>query len=81
MELTNLYGDEGLIKLKNAAPKPLTSEMNQDLSSNNFTLTQLVKINASNMPIQQRINTKELDSLIKRELSMKGISILSASPY
>ena len=55
--------------------------MNQDLSSNNFTLTQLVKINASNMPIQQRINTKELDSLIKRELSMKGISILSASPY
>lgn len=74
VELTNLYGDEGLIKLKNAAPKPLTSEMNQDLSSNNFTLTQLVKINASNMPIQQRINTKELDSLIKRELSMKGIS-------
>lgn len=48
--------------------------MNQDLSSNNFSLTQLVKINASNMPIQQRINTKELDSLIKRELSMKGIS-------
>ncbi|MCT3649102.1 HAMP domain-containing histidine kinase [Elizabethkingia anophelis] len=74
VELTNLYGDEGLIKLKNAAPKPLTSEINQDLSSNNFTLTQLVKINASNMPIQQRINTKELDSLIKRELSMKGIS-------
>ena len=80
MELTNLYGDEGH-KTKNAAPKPLTSEMNQDLSSNNFTLTQLVKINASNMPIQQRINTKELDSLIKRELSMKGISTLSASPY
>ena len=74
VELTNLYRDEGLIKLKNAAPKPLTSEMNQDLSSNNFTLKQLVKINASNMPIQQRINTKELDSLIKRELSMKGIN-------
>ncbi|AQX08993.1 sensor histidine kinase [Elizabethkingia ursingii] len=74
VELTNLYGDEGLIKLKNASPKPLSSEMNQDLSSNNFTLKQLVKINASNMPIQQRINTKELDSLIKRELSMKGIN-------
>jgi len=74
VELTNLYGDEGLIKLKNVAPKPLSSEMNQDLSSNNFTLKQLVKINASNMPIQQRINTKELDSLIKRELSMKGIN-------
>ncbi len=48
--------------------------MNQDLSNNNFTLTQLVKVNASNMPIQQRINSKELDSLIKRELSMKGVN-------
>ncbi|NAW51665.1 GHKL domain-containing protein [Elizabethkingia argentiflava] len=74
LELTNLYGDEGLIKLKNNTPRPLTSEMNQDLMSNNFTLTQLVKVNANNMPIQQRINSKELERLIKRQLSLKGIN-------
>ncbi|KAF5307708.1 hypothetical protein FQR65_LT18351 [Abscondita terminalis] len=55
-------------------PRPLTSEMSQDLSSNNFTLTQLVKVNASNGRFSKRIKPKELDSLISRELNMKGIN-------
>lgn len=73
VELTNLYSDEGLIKLNNPS-KPMTAEMSQDLSNNSFTLTQLVKVNASNMPIKQRVNPKELAAIIKRELTMKGIN-------
>lgn len=72
IELTNLYSDEGLVKLKNPTA-PMTAKLNKDLSSNDFTLTQLVKINAANMPIQKRINEKDLEEIIRRELQMKGI--------
>ena len=74
IELTNLYSDEGLMKLKTDPSKPMTAEMSQDLSDNNFSLRQLVKVNASNMPIQQRVDAKSMDSLIKKELAMKGIN-------
>jgi len=73
LELTNLYTDEGLLRIKNPA-EPMTAKMSKDLSSNDFTLKQLIKINAANMPVQDRISQKDLEDLIKRELQLKGIN-------
>lgn len=73
MEVTNLYTDEGRIVQKNPVG-PLSAKFSQDLSTNNFTLQQLVKINAVNMPIQKRISASELKNLIQKELAMKGIN-------
>lgn len=72
IEITNLYQDEGLIRMSNPTA-PMTAKLNKDLSSNDFTLKQLVKVNAANMPIEERIDPSQLAQLIRHELQMKGI--------
>lgn len=74
LKLTKLYTDEGILKIKkNNNPKPLTEDLNQEISTNQYDLKEFAKLNANNLPIQQRVDTKQLDSIITRELNLKGI--------
>ncbi len=73
--LTKMYTDEGLIniKKKNNTPEPLTSEINNNINNNTFQLKEFAKLNATNLPINQRVEPKVLDSVLSKELRMKGI--------
>ncbi len=70
-----LYKDEGLYSIKKAqnSPKVISSVQSQDISSGQFTLTEFAKFNASNLPVNQRVNSKTLDSVLTRELKENGI--------
>lgn len=70
-----LYKDEGLYSIRKSAnsPKIITSVQSQDISSGQFTLTEFAKFNASNLPIQRRVNRKVLDSVLLHELRTHGI--------
>ncbi len=75
LNLTKLYTDEGLIRIKKNPDnlKPLTAEISHDLDNNSFMLREFAKLNASNLPIQQRVDRARMDSILKRELALKGI--------
>lgn len=75
LELMKMYTDEGLISFKrNATPSPLTSELTQTIRDNTYQLKEFAKLNATNLPIEQRVNHKVLDSVLTRELRMQGIN-------
>ena len=71
-----LYKDEGLysIKKNESTPQIISSVQSQDISSGQFTLTEFAKFNASNLPINQRVNPKMLDSVLAKELKNNGIN-------
>lgn len=71
-----LYKDEGLysIKKNESTPQIISSVQSQDISSGQFTLTEFAKFNASNLPINQRVNQKMLDSVLAKELKKNGIN-------
>lgn len=76
LELTKMYTDEGQINIKKNpnAPEKLTPEITQTIRNNTYQLKEFAKLNATNIPIQKRVNAKLLDSVVTRELRMQGIS-------
>lgn len=76
LELMKMYTDEGLINIKKKAsvPEKLTPEINQTIRDNTYQLKEFAKLNATNLPIEKRVNTKLLDSILTRELRMQGIN-------
>lgn len=76
LRLTTMYSDEAAYKIKRD-PKErevLTSELNQDIQNGDYALKEFVKVNGNNLPITKRVDPKVLDSLISKELKLKGIS-------
>lgn len=75
LELMKMYTDEGLINIKKRAstPEKLTNEITQTVRDNTYQLKEFAKINASGIPIEKRVDTKLLDSVLTRELRMQGI--------
>lgn len=76
LKLTTLYSDEAIYKIKRDPTKPqeLTSQINQDIESGDYAVKEFVKVNGNNLPITKRVNQKELDSIIAKELKIRGIS-------
>lgn len=70
-----LYKDEGLYSFKKnpATPQIISSVQSQDISSGQFTLKEFAKFNATNLPINQRVNKNILDSVLTNELKNQGI--------
>lgn len=70
-----LYKDEGLYSFKKnpASPQIISSVQSQDISSGQFTLKEFAKFNATNLPINQRVNKNILDSVLTNELKNQGI--------
>lgn len=75
LKIATVYSDKNLIRLKrdSSTREPLTSDLNQNLESGQYTINNFVKVAAENLPIKQRVNKKILDSVVSRELKMRGI--------
>ncbi len=75
LKLTKMYMDEGLIKLKKdtTSRTPLTASLNTSINSGEYTLQEFAKLNASNLPIERRVDSKILDSVLAKELKNNKI--------
>lgn len=77
LKITKLYTDESLINIKKNenTPEPLTANLDQEIESGEFDTKEFAKINANNLPINDRVEPKVLDSVLQKELHLKGISV------
>lgn len=62
------------IKKNPETPNVLTADLDQSISSGDYSLKEFVKIIGTNLPIDKRVNDKILDSVLVKELKMKGIN-------
>ncbi|WP_027380476.1 sensor histidine kinase [Chryseobacterium daeguense] len=74
--LTKLYTDEAAYTIKRDTTNHelLTTDINRDLENGDFYLREYAKILGNNIPITKRVNPKVLDSVIAKELRIRGIS-------
>lgn len=75
LQLTKLYTDEGILKIKkNNSAEPLTAQLSKDISNNTYALRQFVKLSASSLPIEKRVDVATLDSVLSKELKLNGLN-------
>lgn len=76
LNLTKMYTDESLIRIKKDknTPELLTQELSQSINNGEYAVKEFVKLNGTNLPIDKRVDNKTLDSVISKELKMKGIT-------
>lgn len=75
LQLTKLYTDEGILKIKkNNTAEPLTAQLSKDISNNTYALRQFVKLSASSLPIEKRVDIAALDSVLSKELKLNGLN-------
>jgi len=76
IRLTKMYTDDAAYKVKKDTTKReiLTSEINSDIESGDYELKEFVRVAGTNRPISKRVDLKTLDSVITKELRMKGIN-------
>lgn len=76
LRLTTMYTDDAAYKVKKDTTKReiLTSELNQDIRSGDYSLKEFVEVYGNNLPLDKRVDRAVLDSVITKELRMKGIS-------
>jgi two-component system phosphate regulon sensor histidine kinase PhoR len=76
IKLTTLYTDEAAYKVKRDTTnrEQLTAEINQDIENGDYTIKEFAKIFGNNLPIAKRVDDKILDSVLTKELKMKGIT-------
>lgn len=70
---TKLYKDEGQLKIKKTTPEPLTTNISRDIDDNSYQMKEFARLSATNLPIEKRVNSKMIDSVISKELRLKGI--------
>ncbi|MGC4128241.1 MAG: HAMP domain-containing sensor histidine kinase [Bergeyella sp.] len=75
LERVKMYTDEALIRIKKDenTPQILTAELSQSIENGEFTMKEFVKFIGTNRPIEKRVNSKVLDSVVAKELIMNGI--------
>ncbi|REC64232.1 two-component sensor histidine kinase [Chryseobacterium pennae] len=76
VKLTTLYTDEAAYKIKRDTTNReiLTSDINQDIETGDYAVKEFVKVYGNNLPIAQRVSPATLDSVITKELKIRGIS-------
>ncbi|WEK69040.1 MAG: HAMP domain-containing sensor histidine kinase [Candidatus Chryseobacterium colombiense] len=76
IKLTTLYTDEAAYKLKRDTTnrEPLTADINQDIETGDYSMKEYVKVYGNNLPITKRVDQKVLDSVITKELRIRGIT-------
>lgn len=75
LNVTNVYTDEGILKVKrnSSTNEPLTSQLNQDIGNNMYSVREFTKLSGTNLPLDKRVNEKTLDSVLQKELRLNGI--------
>ncbi|WP_326981831.1 HAMP domain-containing sensor histidine kinase [Chryseobacterium sp. MYb264] len=73
---TTLYTDEAAYKIKRDTTNRelMTAELNRDIENGDYTMKEFAKIYGNNLPITKRVNAVVLDSVISKELKVRGIS-------
>ena len=76
LQLTKMYTDEAAYKIKKDTSKRevLTNQLNQNIENGDYNFKEFLKVRGNNLPISKRVDAKVLDSILTKELSMKGIS-------
>ncbi|WP_066438691.1 sensor histidine kinase [Chryseobacterium sp. CCH4-E10] len=76
LNLTTLYSDEASYKIKRDTTNRelLTADINRDIENGDYAMKEFVKVNGNNLPITKRVDEKTLDSVITKELRIRGIS-------
>lgn len=76
LKLTTLYSDEAAYKIKRdtTSRELLTADLNRDIENGDYAMKEFVKVNGNNLPITRRVDEKILDSVITKELRIRGIS-------
>ncbi|WP_449388724.1 sensor histidine kinase [Chryseobacterium lineare] len=76
LKLTTLYSDEAAYKIKRDTTNRelLTTDINRDIENGDYAMKEFVKVNGNNLPITKRVDEKVLDSVITKELRIRGIS-------
>jgi two-component system, OmpR family, phosphate regulon sensor histidine kinase PhoR len=72
LDVVKQYTDEGVLKI-NKNISSLSPELDLSLNSNQSKLQAFVKLNLKHLPIEKRIDAAKLDSILHRELNLKGI--------
>lgn len=76
VKISTVYTDENLIRLKRDpnSQEPMTTDLSRSLDNGNYAMKDFVKIVGSNLPINRRVENKVLDSVLTKELKMRGIN-------
>ncbi|STD10679.1 Uncharacterised protein [Chryseobacterium carnipullorum] len=76
IKLTTLYTDNAAYKVKKDTTNRelLTTEINNDIENGDYAVKEFVKVLSTNLPIAKRVDANILDSVIARELKIKGIT-------
>lgn len=75
LKMTKVYTDEGILKIKKTPnTAPLTTQLSKDISTNTYALKEFVKLSASNIPIEKRVDKKTIDSVLGNDLRLNGIN-------
>ena len=74
--LTKMYTDDDAYTIKRDTSRRelLTSEINRDIESGDYNFKEFLRVNGNNLPLTKRVDPKILDSVITKELRMKGIT-------
>ncbi|MDY0929597.1 HAMP domain-containing sensor histidine kinase [Chryseobacterium sp. CFBP8996] len=74
--LTKMYTDDDAYTVKRDTSRRelLTSEINRDIESGDYNFKEFLRVNGNNLPLTKRVDPKILDSVITKELKMKGIT-------
>ncbi|MGS0748068.1 sensor histidine kinase [Halpernia sp. GG3] len=76
LKVTTLHTDENLIRIKKNpnVQEPLTAELSRSLENGEYNVKEFVKLNGANLPISKRVDNTVLDSVLIKELKMRGIN-------
>ncbi|MFS4471770.1 sensor histidine kinase [Chryseobacterium sp. T20] len=76
IKLTTLYTDEAAYKIKRDTTNRelLTTDINQEIETGDYSMKEFVKVYGNNLPITKRVDPKTLDSVIAKELKIRGIT-------
>lgn len=76
VKLTTLYTDEAAYKIKRDTTNRelLTADINQDIETGDYSMKEFVKVYGNNLPITKRVDPAALDSVITKELKIRGIT-------
>ena len=72
---TKLFTDEGIIRLKTdrLTPEILTSELSASIGTGEYAMKEFVRLNATNLPIEKRVNPEIITKILENELKTQGV--------